>query len=172
MIPMQTEKTNQKQNSFKKMDPKDLLFIAHLRKNARETLTNISKHTSIPISTLYDRLRVHESSIIKKHTTLLDFEKLGYSCKAKIILGVDRQERQKIEEYLMKHMNVNSLFKINNGYDYLIEGIFSNIKDVDDFVNSLQDKFKILEQKTFFVLNDIKREGFMADPDLVEMQNK
>lgn len=152
------------------MDPKDLLFIAHLRKNARETLTNISKHTNIPISTLYDRLKVHENSIIKKHTTLLDFEKLGFSCKAKIILSVERQERQKIEEYLMKHMNVNSLFKINNGYDYLIEGIFCNVKEVDDFINNLSDKFKITEQKTFFVLNDIKREGFMSDPELVNLQ--
>jgi DNA-binding Lrp family transcriptional regulator len=151
------------------MSYKDMVLIAHLRRNGRETLTEISKKTHIPISTLYDKLKVHENSIIKKHTTLLDFEKLGYSCKVKIILSVERIDRERLEEHLKRQTNVNSLFKINNGYDFMIEGIFTNIREADNFVNSLNDKFKVKDHKEFYIIEDVKREGFMDDPDMVKL---
>ena len=54
-------------------DNKDLLIISCLRENSRNNLTNISKMTGIPISTIFDWLKKYEGSIIKKHTALLSF---------------------------------------------------------------------------------------------------
>jgi len=36
---------------------KDLLILSELRQNARETLTKMSKHTGIPISTIFDKIK-------------------------------------------------------------------------------------------------------------------
>lgn len=149
------------------MDKKDLIFLAHLRRNARETLTTISKKTNIPISTLYDRLRIQEQTTITKHTTLLDFTKLGYMCKADITIKVDIEDRDAVKEYLLCQNSVNSLFKINNGFDFMIEGVFKHVKEMEDFMEVLERKFKILDKNTFYIIEDIKREEFMSNPELV-----
>lgn len=152
------------------MDEKDIIFLTHLRSNARETLTMISKKTRIPISTLYDRLKAHERDLISKHTTLIDFAKLGYLCKAHIMIKVDIEDRDDIKTFLLCQNSVNSLFKINNGYDFLIEGVFKHVKEMEDFLEILERKFKILERDTYYIIEDIKREAFMSDPELTEIK--
>jgi len=144
-------------------------MVAHLRKNARETLTEMSKKTNIPVSTLYDKLKVHEKELIQKHTCLVDFTKLGFNTKAQILIKVDRDVREEVREYLLKEFNVNSVYKINSGYDFMIEGIFKHVKDMEDFLEKLDEKFKLKEQQVYYVIEDVKREGFLSDPQLVEM---
>ncbi|MBR9691938.1 winged helix-turn-helix transcriptional regulator, partial [Candidatus Woesearchaeota archaeon] len=72
------------------MNKKDLKIIAYLRQNARMPLTKMSRKTQIPVSTIFDRLKMNENSLIVKHTSLLDFSKLGYNTRANITLKVDR----------------------------------------------------------------------------------
>ncbi|MBN2052726.1 hypothetical protein JW756_04450 [Candidatus Woesearchaeota archaeon] len=140
----------------------DLRLIAELRKNARETLTNISKNIKIPISTLYDKLKAHEESVIMKHTTLLDFASLGFSCRANIMLRTGRENREQLGSYLKACAAINNLYKINNGYDFLAEGIFTNVKELEDFLEELETKFELQEKKTHYIVEDLKREEFMS----------
>ena len=151
------------------MKQKDLLILAHLRNDARITLTELSKKTNIPVSTIYDRLKSQEDSFISKHTTLIDFTKLGYNTRANITLKVDRDQRELIKEFLMKHQNINSVYKINNGFDFLIEAIFKNIKDLEEFMENLDQRFKIADSQTYYIINDIKREAFMSNPQLLNI---
>ena len=145
----------------------DIKIIAALRQNARETLTNLSKSIKVPISTLYDRLKSHESSIITKHTTLLDFAKLGFNCRANIMLKTGRDNREKLGSYLKAHPTINNLYKINNGYDFLAEGIFTNVKELEDFLEELEGKFPLEEKRTHYVIEDIKREEFMSKDSII-----
>ena len=151
------------------MKQKDLLLLANLRQNARETLTKISKKTKIPISTIFDRLKYHENTIIKKHTTIIDFSKLGFSTRVTLTLKVNKDDKENIRDFLTKHQNVNSVYKINNGYDFLIEGIFRNIKDLEEFLENLEDKHKIKSKQVYYIVEDIQREDFMSDANIVEM---
>ncbi|MBN2052723.1 hypothetical protein JW756_04435 [Candidatus Woesearchaeota archaeon] len=139
----------------------DLKFISILRQNARETLTSISKRTGIPVSTLYEKLKKHEEELILKHTTLLDFSKLGYMCRANILLRTNRESREKLGSYLKVHQVVNNMVKINNGYDYMIEGVFVHIKQLEDFLEELEESFPIEEKKIHYVICDVKREEFL-----------
>lgn len=151
------------------MKNKDLLLLANLRANARETLTRISRNTRIPISTIFDRLRQHEQNIIKKHTALIDFSKLGFSTRVTLTLKVGKEQRTELKEFLTKHYNVNSVYKINNGFDFLIEGIFRNIKDLEEFIENMDERFKIKSKQIYYIVEDIKREGFLSDPQLVDI---
>jgi len=139
----------------------DLKLIAYLRKNARQTLTEISKKTKIPISTLYDKLRVHEHTVILKHTSLLDFARLGFNCRANILFKAEREQRDKLGSYLKAHPAINNLYKINNGFDFLAEGVFTNVKDLEDFVDVIEKTFQIQEKKMHYVIEDMKREEFL-----------
>lgn len=149
------------------MNQKDLKIITQLRQNARMPLTKMSKKIHIPISTIFDRLKLNEKEIIIKHTSLLDFTKLGYNTRANITLRVDRDDKEALKKHLINHHQVNSFYKINNGFDFMIEGIFKQIKDMEDFLESLEQKFKILDKKSFFIIEDIKREAFMSNVHLV-----
>lgn len=149
---------------------KERLLLSHFRQNARESLTTISKKTHVPVSTIFDKLRHYESNFIKKHTTLVDFAKLGYMTRANVMLKVALEHRDFLKQYLMKHNHVNSLFKVNNGYDFLAELVFHHIKDLEDFLESLEAKYKIKEKTVFYIIEDICREEFMAKPDLVNLE--
>ena len=148
------------------LQKKDLQIIAHLRQDARMSLTNMSKKTNIPISTIFDRLKLHEGNVIKKHVSLLDFNKLGYMTRANIVLKVDRAKRDELREHLLKNPQINSVYKVNNNYDFMIEGIFKHLKEMEEFMEKLEDRFKILDKKVYYLIDDIKKEEFMADPIL------
>jgi len=149
------------------MNAKDLKILSHLRQDARMPLTKMSKKIQIPVSTIFDKIRNYENGLILRHTTLINFEKLGYSTRANISLKVNKEDREDLKNYLVKNQLVNSVYKINNGYDYMIEGIFKNIKDMEDFIECMEHKFDIMDHKCHFIVQEIKRESFMAEPDLV-----
>ncbi|MDP2906637.1 MAG: Lrp/AsnC family transcriptional regulator [Nanoarchaeota archaeon] len=151
------------------MKKTDLLIISSLRQNAREKLTEMSKKTRIPVSTIFDRIKTHEGGIIKKHTALVDFGKLGYNTRANIILKVNKNDREAMKEFLMKHNSINSAFKINNGYDFLIEAIFSNMKEVEDFTDLLEEKFSIKAKQVFYIIDDLKKEEFLSNPAVLAL---
>jgi DNA-binding Lrp family transcriptional regulator len=144
-------------------DKKELTIMAHLRENARQKLTEISRKTGIPISTIYDKLQ-RKNSVILRHTSLINFEKLGYNTRASIVIKAAPKDRVALRTFMMKDHRINSLFRINNGYDFLAEGIFTSIKDAEDYFDTLEKKFSIEKRDAYFIVGDVKREAFMSDP--------
>ncbi len=142
--------------------PKDIRLFACLRQNGRETITEISKKTKIPISTVYDRLRHHKNTnVIQKFSVLLDFTKFGYLAKATILFKVCKTDKKRMLDYLRAHQNVNTIYRINNGYDYMAEVIFCNIKDLEEFLEALDEEFKIKHREVHYIIDDLKREEFI-----------
>ncbi|MBW2982937.1 Lrp/AsnC family transcriptional regulator [Candidatus Woesearchaeota archaeon] len=140
---------------------KELLLLSHFRQNARESLTRISRRTSIPVSTIFDKLKTYENEVISKHTSLLDFRKLGFDLKAHLLFKVDKERREAFQGFLMSHPQVNNIFRINNGYDYLIEAVFTGLGDLDGFFEAAS-KNGAEERQEYFVLKDVAREQFLT----------
>ncbi len=157
--------------TLSELDSKDLLIMSHLRNNARKNLTNISKETRIPVSTLFNRLKTFESTYIRRHTAILDFSKLGYGAVANIMIKVNKAQKIELGAFLKKNRNINSLVKITNGYDFIVEGVFESIFELEDFLETLDERFKILKKDVYYVIEDIKREEFLADHALLSMIN-
>lgn len=141
------------------MKQSDLKILAELRKNSRQTLTNISKNTKIPVSTVYDRIRACEEKIIKKHTSILDFPKMGFNIRANIL--VEASETQTFEEFVLEHKNINSVFRINSDFNFIIDCIFREMSEFQNFIESLT-KITIKKQ-VHFVVDELKRENFFAE---------
>ena len=149
-----------KMNKFQSR--KDLLLMTYFRNNARENLTKISRLTSIPVSTIFDKLREYEKTLIKKHTTLVDFKKLGFDIRMNILFKISKESKDQFKEFIMKNENINSVYKINNGYDYMVEAIFKDMNDLQNFTE-LMEKFNIELKQELFILEDLKREDFLSD---------
>jgi DNA-binding Lrp family transcriptional regulator len=154
---------------MKELGKKDLLLVSCLRNNARENLTKLSRKTSIPVSTIYDKLNTYKDTIITKHTTLLDFTKLGFHARANILIKVERDSKEALKEYLASHQNVNSLYRVSNGYDFLIEGIFKHVKQVEDFLEGIDKKFSMEQSQVFYVVEDVKKEIFMNNQNMIDL---
>ncbi len=148
---------------------KDLVILSHLRNNCRETLTAISKKSRIPVSTIYEKIRRSEGGVIKKNTCLVDFTKLGFNTRAKVVIQASMQGKPELLSFLIKHQNVNSVYKINNGYDFMIDCVFRNIRELEEFLETLQEKFRIRKQETYFIIDDLKREAFLSDPQTIDL---
>lgn len=149
---------------------KELKMLGFFRNNSRTSLTKMSRLTKIPVSTIFDKLKEFEkNSLIRKHTSLLDFKKLGYDIRTQILVTANKDTRNQLQNFLIKHPKVNTVFRINNGFDFLIEAIFKNMNDLDDFTKNL-DEHNPKEKKEFFIMEDIKREEFMAYKDNLGMQ--
>ncbi|MFO8016503.1 MAG: Lrp/AsnC family transcriptional regulator [Candidatus Woesearchaeota archaeon] len=147
---------------------KEKLLISHLRQNARKNLTAISRSTGIPVSTLFEKIKQLERGVIKKHTALLDFSRLGFDVRVNFALKAGKQARDRVKEFLMKDARVNSVYRVNNGYDFFVECIFRSMKEASDFSEKLEE-LKVKEVKEYYILDELKKEEFMGDPVLTDM---
>ncbi len=154
---------------MKSITRKDLTIVSQLRKNGRATLTSISRATGIPVSTLFDKIKENKHGIIKKHTVLLDFAVLGFSTLAHIVVKVGKHDRETVKTFLQEHPQVNSAYRINNGFDYLIEGVFKHMRDLEDFLEQLGERFSIQESYTYHIIDELKKEEFLSTHDALRL---
>ncbi len=148
------------------MNTKDLEILSHLRHDARVSLTKMSRETNIPVSTIFDKLHAFEKKYILRHTSLVDFKKLGYMIRSHISIKSNKDNRESLVKFLTKNNSVNSLYKINNGFDFMFEGIFIDIQEMENFIEMLEEDYNIIDHKEHFVIEDIKRESFLAEPSV------
>jgi DNA-binding Lrp family transcriptional regulator len=151
------------------MNKKDLIIMSLLRQDARMSLTMMSRKTNMPISTIYDKLKLHQGSTITRHTALVDFAKLGFSARANVTLKVDRIDREELIKYLFKVPNVNSIYKISSGYDFMLDVVFRDIREMEDFFETVESKFKVKDKQVYFVIDDLRREAFLSEPGMLDM---
>jgi len=147
---------------FPMMDAKDLLILSYLRKNGRLSLTNLAKHTSIPVSTLYERIK--KLNAIKRYTSLLDFTKLGYDLNVTIMIRVRKDHKKLLREYALKCHCVNSAYIIDNGYDLVMECFFKNLQELYHFMDNIDEQFKQNKKEVFYIIEHLKKEEFLSDP--------
>ena len=148
---------------------KDLKVIRILRQNSRERLTIISRKIKMPISTLYDRIKIlSKDNFVTKFTAILNFDKLGYNTRIVLILKVIKGDREEIKNYLLRNKSANSLSRINNGFDFMAEIVTKNISETEDFLEQLEDKYKILKKQIYYVIDDLKREEFLSKPSMFD----
>ncbi|MAF37106.1 hypothetical protein CL622_08385 [archaeon] len=142
---------------------KDFGIVAALRKNSRSSLTRLSKTTGVPISTIFDRLKGYRKLVIKKFTCILNLGLLGYSSHAFFVYTICKSKRSRLRAYLLEHPNVNSVYRINHKYDFLIEVVFKDILAQESFVDRTEDLFSVRPKHMFYVVESIAKEKFMTD---------
>ncbi len=153
--------------------PRDLAILSHLRQDSRETLTTMSRETRIPVSTIFDKIRFFkESGVIRKNTSIVSFDRFGYTAEAMIFLAACQEERSKLSEVLLSSSNINSLYRINSGWDFMAEAIFPNMREMESFLEAIEEKVALSRQKVFYIIEDLRREDFFSNPEKAVLPNR
>ncbi|MBI2550306.1 Lrp/AsnC family transcriptional regulator [Candidatus Woesearchaeota archaeon] len=145
------------------------VLLAHLRRNARIKLTAISRKTDVPVSTIFEKINGPLRSYVQRYTCLLNNSEIGFSSRATIILKVDKEQKAEIGQHLERHPNVNSLYRINNGYDFMLDVIFKQMMDLEEFIEQLERRFRIKHKEVYFIISEVKQESFLSDPEAVKL---
>ncbi|AJF62075.1 Transcriptional regulator, AsnC family [archaeon GW2011_AR15] len=145
----------------------ELKLLIYLRLNSREKLTKLSRITQIPVSTIHEKLRQFSEGIIRKHTIILNSEVLGYPIKTHSVIKADSSSKQSLGEFLKKHDSVNNLYKVNNGFDYVFDAYFKGLNDAEGFFDILEEKHKVKKIETHYILDELKREGFLNREEVI-----
>ena len=53
--------------------------------------------------------------------------------------AADKDRKDEMQNFLLRHTRVNTLFRINNGYDFFLEAIFRNMNELDEFTRQLDE---------------------------------
>ena len=140
----------------------DTILVALLRQNSRMSLTEMSRKTKIPISTIYEKLKHFRTGLIRKHTALVDFSQLGFNTRARVLLKVKKTELQKLREFLLTSSALNELYKVNNGYDFMVEFIFPGMKELEEYLDLLGEQYGVEKEQVFYIVDEIRREEFLS----------
>ncbi|HLC66780.1 MAG TPA: Lrp/AsnC family transcriptional regulator [Candidatus Nanoarchaeia archaeon] len=144
--------------------PTDIRILTYLRTHARASLTAIAHAAGLPISTVHDRLKVIHELLIRQQVTLPRFPRLGYHIHCFTALRVAAADRPVLQRYLEHCPNINNLFQINNGYDYLMETYFPQLTDFEKFLNVLSEKFRMKHVQAYYVIEQLQSEQFLSTP--------
>jgi len=126
-----------------------------LRDNSRISLTKIADKLNIDIRKAFELKNLFENKIIKKYSSLIDFEKLGYAVNVNFILKTEKNDL--LEGFLSNHSNINNLYKTKEGF--IAEAIFKDMKEFAEF-NEKLDTFDLKEKNFYPVIKEITREKF------------
>ena len=148
----------------------ELLILSLLRNNSRMSLAEMSRATGIPTTTVFSKIKKLEEKVIRRHVSLVDFPKLNYGIKVNFVLKLEDKNNQDFLDFIKKSQNINTFFKINNGYDYMVESIFSNMAEMAEFSESIDD-FGLVEKNMYHVIEEVKKEGFMSDINRKDKEN-
>lgn len=137
---------------------KHLSIIAELRQNSRQHISGIARKLNEPASTVHDCYN-SLSCCIKRFTTLIDFEKLGYGLRVNFTFRI--RGKSILDSFLLKSMSINSIFRIDNKNTLLAECIFTSMAEAYDFKEKLQELgAKSIDMR--HISEEIKREGFLS----------
>jgi len=147
----------------------DTVVIALLRENSRRSLTEMSRLTKIPVSTLYERLKEYNKGLIRKHTSLIDFAQLGFAARARVLLKVKKPELARLKEHLLSSPYVNDLYKVNNGYDFMAEFVFRTMQEMEEHLDMLAEKYAVEKEEVFYIVDELRREEFLSKAKVLTM---
>ncbi len=145
---------------------KDEIILGFLKENCKISSREISEKTSIPITTIHNRIKkMEDEGIIRHYTAMLDNKKLGKSIQAFVqvnVMYVTPSGRHVSQEELAGKIyqmpEVDECYIMTGGTDILVK---VSVKDVDELNVFVIDKLRDLEgvqnTTTSIVLNDISR---------------
>ncbi|MBI4447901.1 hypothetical protein HY643_02880 [Candidatus Woesearchaeota archaeon] len=137
----------------------DLALISIMRDDSRRSLPEISRTLQLPLQQVFRRFKYFKKTVIQKFVCLVDFEKIGYPHKVEAF--VKCRDKEGLKNFLISSTNVNSAFCVLEDYDFLIEAVFKDFGELEEFFYKIE-MFGIDGKLVHHLVEELKREDFLS----------
>ena len=139
------------------IDDIDKKILNILQEDSRQSLKSIAEKLDRPVSTIHERTRrLLEKGVLRKYTVLIDYEKLGYTVKALVLMNVDGKHIIDVERYISQHPNVLTVYDITGEFDVAVIAVFKEIRELDNFIKWVLQNPYVKQTRTSIVFRTIK----------------
>ena len=127
--------------------------------DSRQSFREVARKIGISSGTVANRIKdLEEKEIIKKYTTQLDYEKLGYELTAITEIIVSEGMMIEVGNEIAKIRNAVSVYNVTGDSDILIIAKFRTRQDLSDFTKTMLKMPNVVRTKTHVVLNTLKED--------------
>lgn len=143
------------------MKQKEKEIVCWLR-NGERNISAIARSLELPISTAADRIKKIKEKYVIKHSSLLDYNKIGYFVNVFLVIKIDAEQRPQFLDFLKIQNCVNSIYSVDSGYNFLVELVCKDNMELINWIETLRKNFS-LEIMQFQVLKTEEKEKFMSN---------
>jgi DNA-binding Lrp family transcriptional regulator len=145
-------------------DETSLKVLEEYLRDSRQSIREVARKIGVSSGTVASRIKeMEDSGIIKRYSTLLDFEKLGFEITAVTEVIVSEGKMINVGEEISKLRSACGVYNITGDSDIMIIAKFRTRKELSDFTKNLLTLPNVVRTKTHFVLNTMK-EDFSVIP--------
>ena len=128
-------------------------------KDSRQSFREVARKIGVSSGTVASRIKnLEESGIIKKYTTQLDYEKLGYELTAVTEIIVSEGMMIEVGNQIAKIRQATGVYNVTGDSDILVIAKFRSRQDLSDFTKTMLKMPHVVRTKTHVVLNSLKED--------------
>lgn len=128
-------------------------------KDSRQSFREVARKIGISSGTVASRIKdLEEAGIIKKYTTQLDYEKLGYELTAITEIIVSEGMMIEVGHEIAKIGQAIGVYNVTGDSDILVIAKFRSRQDLSDFTKTILKMPHVVRTKTHVVLNSLKED--------------
>ena len=151
------------------MDKLDYQIITELRRNARQTASDISKSIHLSVSTVIERIRkMEKSGLIKTYTVITNDQKLGNDIT--VMMEVSMEHPRFNEDFITRindHPNVIACYYLTGEFDFMLKICCRSSEHLEQIHNQIKDCPGVRLTRTHYVLRTVKN-IYSSTPEGVE----
>jgi DNA-binding Lrp family transcriptional regulator len=118
---------------------------------------DIAKRVRVSVATIMNRVnKLKKEGIIKKYTTIVDYDKIGYDVEVLIEMQISKGRLFEVEREIAHHPNVFAVYDLTGNFDAAILARFKNRRQMDAFLKRIQTYNFVERTNTRLILNTIK----------------
>ena len=141
------------------MDPDklDKNIINTLIIDSTQSYREIAKKVKVSVATVMHRVnKLKKEGIIKRFTTIVDYEKAGFDVEILIELRISKGKLIQVEKEIANHPNVFAVYDLTGDFDAAIMARFKTRRQMDNFLKNIQTYDFIERTNSRLILNTIK----------------
>jgi DNA-binding Lrp family transcriptional regulator len=142
------------------LDETDRKILNTIVENSKLSLREIAKKADISVATAMHRIKhMEKEKIIKKYTTKLDYEKIGYDVEVAVEIKISKGKLFEVEKKIAVHPNIFAVYDMTGAFDCLVLARFPSRRKMDMFLKKIQTFDFVERTETKLILNTIKEEN-------------
>ena len=140
------------------MDKLDYQILAELKKNARQTASEISKTIHLSVSTVIERIKkMEKSGLIRTYTVITDDHKFGNDITVLMEVGMEHPRyNDDFIRYINNAPNIVACYYLTGEFDFLLRICCRSSEHLEQIHNQIKDCAGVRLTKTHYVLRTVK----------------